>query len=128
MFKILFVDDEESIRSVFAKLLGMHGFSVVTASSAASGIAKLTEDTPDAVITDLRMEMPLAGFQVVEAAALIVPRPVIVVLTAFPVPASHWKSAGADALVVKGMRVGALLDTLGALLNARGLSSSAHAE
>lgn len=112
---------------MFAKLLGMHGFSVVTASSRIWH-SQTDRGTPDAVITDLRMETPLAGFQVVEAAALVVPHPVIVVLTAFPVPVSDWKSAGADALVMKGMRIGALLDTLGALLNGRGLSSSAHAE
>jgi len=117
MFHALLVDDEESILRLFQAVLQMHGFEVSTASSAHLGIARLTERNFDVVVTDLRMETPLAGFDVVAAANQVEPRPVIVVLTAFPVPAAEWKRTGADALYVKGMNPLGLPDQLKALLN-----------
>ncbi len=119
MFKALLVDDENAIRDVLAKLLEREGFSVVTADSAAAGAATLARQQVDIVVTDLRMESPLAGFEVVKAASRISPRPVIVILTAFPVPASDWRSAGADALIVKGMKTFDLPKKLKALLTKR---------
>jgi CheY-like chemotaxis protein len=118
MFTALLVDDEEPIRGMLAKLLERDGFRVVTAESAASGIARLAEDI-DCVVTDLRMETPLAGFEVVKAARRMARRPVIVVLTAFPVPGSEWRSAGADALIVKGVKCSAIPKQLKALLAKR---------
>ncbi len=119
MFKVLVVDDEQPVRAMLAKLFERRGFSVVTADSAASGRAMLCQEKLDLVVTDLRMESPLAGFDLVKAANQIVPRPVIVVLTAFPVPAEEWRNAGADALVVKGMRVGTLVMELEEILKQR---------
>ena len=119
MFRALLVDDEEAVRGMLTKMLERDGFSVVTASSAARGTAMLAEERVDIVITDLRMESPLAGFDVVRAATRLVPRPIIVVLTAFPVPASDWKDAGADALVVKGSNAGSLTKQFKALLARR---------
>lgn len=123
MLKVLLVDDEQSIRGMLSKLLEMHGFSVLTATSAAAGIRLLDQEHVDAVVTDLRMESPLAGFEVVRAAAKMLPRPAIIILTAFPVPNSEWKSAGADALVVKGMKIGSLVDTVKGLLAHTGTAS-----
>jgi CheY-like chemotaxis protein len=103
MVHALLVDDEEAVLRMLAELLTQDGFSVVTASSSAQATAMLAEkEIPDIVITDLRMESPLAGFDVVKAARQMEPRPLIVILTAFPVPPSDWKAAGADALLVKG--------------------------
>jgi DNA-binding response OmpR family regulator len=118
MFKALVVDDDDAIRAMLAQFLERDGFSVLTAGSAAKGTAMLGEHV-DIVITDLRMESPLAGFDVVRAAAQMAPRPVIVILTAFPVPNSEWRSAGADALFVKGANTFALPKQLKALLAGR---------
>ncbi len=102
MCKALLVDDEDAVLDIMAKLLEMNGFSVLTASSAADGAAKLAAGPVDVVITDLRMESPLAGYDVVKAARELSPRPLIVLLTAFPVPAAEWRRAGVDTLLVKG--------------------------
>ena len=103
MIHALLVDDEEAVLRMLAELLTQDGFSVVTATSSAQATAMLAQkEMPDIVITDLRMESPLAGFDVVKAARQMEPRPLIVILTAFPVPPSDWKAAGADALLVKG--------------------------
>src|SRR5574340_169546 len=103
MFKALVVDDEKVILDMVAAILEKAGFEVVPASSAGAAITILAADKFDIVVTDLRMESPLAGFEVVRAARQLKPRPVIVILTGFPVPRSDWKASGADALFVKGV-------------------------
>jgi CheY-like chemotaxis protein len=102
MWKALLVDDEESIRKLLTTVLEMKDFSVQASDSARNSITILQSDSYDVVITDLRMETPLAGYYVTRAAARVSPRPLIVIVTAFPVPASEWRSAGADALFTKG--------------------------
>jgi CheY-like chemotaxis protein len=102
MYNVLLIDDEPAILSLLTDVLEMDEFAVTTASSAREGVARLAEQEFDLVITDLRMESPMAGFEVVTAAHGLIPRPVTVLLTAFPVPADEWQRAGADALLVKG--------------------------
>ncbi len=116
MVKTLLVDDEESILKLLSTVLGMHGFSVQTATSAEEAVSLLARNEYDVVLTDLRMESPLAGFDVVGAANRSVPRPAIVVLTAFPVPPAEWQGAGADTLYMKGTNTLFLPDQLKVLL------------
>jgi DNA-binding NtrC family response regulator len=117
MLKALLVDDEDAILRMLAQVFEKNGFTVVTAKSARQGKAILSEGAAfDAVVTDLRMESSLAGFEVVKFASKLAPRPVIVILTAFPVPASDWKKAGADALCMKGMNTFDLPKQLKALI------------
>ncbi len=120
MCKALLVDDEHAVLDVMAKLLELDGFSVIKASSAAEGAAMLGNESVDMVITDLRMESPRAGFDVVRTAAGIVPRPVIVILTAFPVPPADWKPTGADALLLKSTNPRAISRQLKALVKKAG--------
>ena len=103
MMKVLLVDDEPTTQRLVTAVLNMHGYAVSTANSAQEAIPLLVPDAFDIVVTDLRMETPLAGFEVVAAAKRLAPRPIIVILTAFPVPVPDWQNAaGADALCVKG--------------------------
>jgi CheY-like chemotaxis protein len=120
MFKALLVDDEAAILRMLAKVFEIDGFLVATANSAAKGTAMLAgEERFDTVITDLQMESTLAGFEVIKAAGQVVPRPLIVILTAFPVPATEWKEAGADALFVKGVNTLDLPKQLKTMLHRR---------
>ena len=102
MWKVLLVDDEESIRKLLKAVLEMEQFSVDAADSARSAIALLAAGTYDVVVTDLRMETYVAGYDVARAAFKLDPRPLIVIVTAFPVPISEWRSVGAHALFTKG--------------------------
>jgi CheY-like chemotaxis protein len=73
----------------------------------------------DLILTDMRMETPLAGYEVVRAAHQIRPRPAIVILTAFPIPSSDWRASGADALLVKGADILDLPEKLQTLVKQR---------
>lgn len=117
MCRVLLVDDEETIRRLMSSVLEMANFEVTTAGSAREGIQKLGTEPFDLVLTDLRMETPLAGYEVVKAAQSLIERPVAVIVTAFPVPPSEWRSVGADALFTKGLETAHIADQLKKLLS-----------
>ncbi len=119
MWKALLVDDEESIRKLLKTVLEMEEFSVDTADSARAAIQLLREQSFDVIVTDLRMETYFAGYEVARAASKLHPRPLIVIVTAFPVPTSEWRSVGADALFTKGGDTLQLASRLSKLLEAR---------
>jgi CheY-like chemotaxis protein len=116
MARVLLVDDEASIRMLLRTALETADFVVETASSAYEAATRLRDASFDLVITDMRMETATAGYEVVRAASLLNPRPKIVILTAFPVPASQWRESGADALIVKGTDMLQLPEKLHALV------------
>lgn len=116
MISTLLVDDDIAILELFRSVLEMDGFEVDIASSAAHAIPVLGRKPYQVIITDLRMETSTAGFDVVRAAVQLVPRPLVVVVTAFPVPAAEWRKTGADALFIKGANTMALSDQLKELL------------
>lgn len=117
MPRLLLVDDEPTVLGVFKEVLEHDSFQVQTAACAREAIAKLREESFEIVVTDLRMETPLAGYEVVKTAHALRPRPVIAIVTAFPVPTSDWKGVGADALFVKS---GSILNLGKELLNLLG--------
>ena len=117
MCRVLLVDDEEAIRKLLSSVLEMADFKVTTAGSAREGIQKLGTEAFDLVLTDLRMETPLAGYDVVKAARNLSERPVSVIVTAFPIPPSEWRSVGADALFTKGMETIHMADQLKKLMS-----------
>lgn len=116
MIRTLLVDDDDAIVQLFRTVLELSGFVVDTAKSAADAIEQISSNSYEVIITDLRMETSTAGFDVVRAAVQRNPRPLVVVVTAFPVPASEWRKTGADALYVKGANTMALPEQLKELL------------
>lgn len=102
MFRILVVDDEPAILGLLKSILELSSFEPHTARSAAEAKTLLSQQSFDIVLTDMRMENATAGFEVVRAARQLNPRPVIAILTAFPMSPAEWRPSGADALMVKG--------------------------
>jgi len=122
MIRTLLVDDDDAIVQLFRTVLELNGFQVDTASSAVDAIQQIGRSAYEVIITDLRMETSTAGFDVVRVAVKLDPRPLVVVVTAFPVPASEWRKTGADALYVKGANTMALPEQLKELLKQASLS------
>ena len=54
-FKILIVEDEESVRAGLAELLRLDGFEVLTARDGEDGYQQALASEPDLIITDLVM-------------------------------------------------------------------------
>jgi DNA-binding NtrC family response regulator len=61
--RVLVIDDEETVRGVAKTILERVGFTVVTASSGAEGIARFREAGGDFVVVLLDMKLPLVGSQ-----------------------------------------------------------------
>lgn len=125
--RVLIVDDETSILNLLKSVLEASSFEVETAKSAVEATTRLRREKYDLVLTDMRMETPISGYDVVRAAQQIRPRPAIAILTAFPIPSADWRSSGADALLVKGTDVMDLPRKLQSLLKLRPQSDEGEA-
>ena len=70
MSRVLVIDDEETVLNAVRRRLERSGHVVDTANSAAEGIQKITEaEHPyGAVVTDMSMDSPESGLQVLHAA------------------------------------------------------------
>ncbi|MCG5053612.1 MAG: response regulator [Myxococcales bacterium] len=77
--KVLLIDDNELVRTAFARILSFAGFEVTEAEDGESGIEAFRERLPDAVLVDLRMP-GIDGLDVLSCLSQEAPEtPVIVV-------------------------------------------------
>jgi CheY-like chemotaxis protein len=114
--RVLFVDDEPSIRQTFAEILKLEGLTVTTCATAEEACRRLVADPFDLVITDMRMENPTAGWRVVRAAQRLPHPPSLIVLTAFPIPASDRRHYHIDGVLTKGVNAISLIAKLRELI------------
>ncbi len=100
MYKILVVDDEESIRFLYQEELTDEGYEVITAESGYRLVERIEEEGPDLVILDIK----LAGYDGLDLLQEIRSRyydlPVIL-CSAYEVFKRDIKTIAADAYVVK---------------------------
>lgn len=70
MSRVLVIDDEESVAAAVARRLQREGYVVSTAENSEEGIRMIGEaETPfDVIVTDMSMENPDSGLQVLQAA------------------------------------------------------------
>ena len=85
MYKALVIDDEEQARAAVARRLAREGYDVVCADSQAEGLALIAsaERSFDVVITDMVMESPESGLEVLKAAFARDIFSEVIVLTAY---------------------------------------------
>jgi DNA-binding response OmpR family regulator len=100
MPKILFVDDEESIRTLFAEELQEEGYEVITTGKCEDVLELIDSTRPSAVVLDIRMEdcNGLDLLQEVRNAHQDLP---IILNTAYDSYREDVKSVAADYYVVK---------------------------
>lgn len=69
-FRVLVVDDMESVRDAIADLLATRGYEAVTAASGAAALARLKSEYFDVMLCDVRMP-ELSGLELLSQALLI---------------------------------------------------------
>jgi DNA-binding NtrC family response regulator len=79
---VLLADDEETLRTNLAQVLGEEGFRVIACKDGSEALRALKAQPIDALITDLRMP-GVPGMELLDHAARLVPNAVIIVVTAF---------------------------------------------
>ncbi len=82
--RVLFVDDEASLRSTWSAILGGEGFEVNTAPNVTDALSLITTKIYDALIADLNIGQPGDGFTVVSAMRRVQPKAVTMILTGYP--------------------------------------------
>jgi len=119
MKRILLIEDDPVVRSVYQRYLQSNGFSVEVAINGEEGLVKLTTVQPDAVIVDVMMPK-LGGVAVIRslrAQDTFCSIPVVVLTNAvIPAFVEEARAAGANHVFDKARHsppaVGALLHRL----------------
>ena len=119
MAKILIVDDDGALRTLLGLCFLRRGHSIVVASNGAEGLACVTAQAPDLVVTDVNMPV-LDGLELLRQlrADGHADLPVIV-LTARADQRAAAIAAGADAFLVKPVPLRQLSETAERLLAER---------
>jgi len=82
--RVLFVDDEPSIRLTLPSVLEGHGFEVTTAASVTAALKEIQTSRFDVLLSDLNIGEDGDGFRVVSAMRSAQPHCVNVILTGYP--------------------------------------------
>ena len=82
--RILFVDDEVSIRVTLAAILKKEGFEVTVAASVIEALQAIQQGEFDILLADLNIGEPGDGFTVVSAMRRVQPRARTFILTGYP--------------------------------------------
>lgn len=94
--KILIIDDDTSLRRVLEYNLQEADYDVTAAASGEEGLLLFTEESPDLVITDMKMP-GMDGMQVLKAVKERSPETLVIMMTAF----------GTIDIAVEAMKTGA---------------------
>ncbi len=82
--RILFVDDEPSIRLTLPRILAKHGFDVTSVSNVQDALTEIKAQKFDALLSDLNVPLRNEGLVVIEAMRRHQPRCVNFALTGYP--------------------------------------------
>jgi len=82
--RLLFVDDESSIRFTLTAILQKEGFDVTTCANVPEAIEAINKQTFDVLISDLNVGEPGDGFTVVSAMRRVQPQVITFILTGYP--------------------------------------------
>lgn len=85
MSRVLVIDDEETVLRAVKRRLERDGYNVETAHCAAEGVKVIHEAEPpfDVVVTDMSMDAPESGLQVLHAATTRDMFTEVIVMTAY---------------------------------------------
>jgi DNA-binding NtrC family response regulator len=94
--RILFVDDEASIRLTLPRVLAQFGFEVTSVGSLDDALVAIQSEKFDILLSDLNLPQPNAGFSVIEAMRKAQPRCINFILTGYPADESLQRANGHD--------------------------------
>jgi DNA-binding NtrC family response regulator len=121
MAKVLIVDDEVAILVVLERVLKTHDYEVVSASNPDDAIHMLSTDQIDLLLTDLRLNASLNGFELMTEARKISPSLPVIVITAYGTVDVAVKAIrdGADDFVCKPFSLDDLIEKIQRVLGGR---------
>ena len=111
MAKILVVDDEDSIRLLYAEELAEEGHEVSTAASAVEAVAKLDGQTYDLVVLDIKLKNE-SGLDLLQKIVKERHEMPVILCTAFSCYKDDFSTWLADGYVVKSSDLTELKDEI----------------
>lgn len=81
-FKILIIDDEQSIRDIFSLLLEEKGYLVETVETGRDGLSRARKFLPDAILLDMNLP-DTTGIEVLSKIKKSLPQTEVIIITAF---------------------------------------------
>ena len=120
--RFLLVQDEPAAAKMLTRILDMEGFRASTAPDGVSALEQMASETPDALITDLKMPRGGGPELVREAGGQHVDLPIVVVTGFFTGEVEReLKQLGASTVLLKPVELRDLIDAIkNALNNAAG--------
>jgi len=100
MARILVVEDERNIRLLITTIMRQIGHEVMEAADGQDAMTLLKQETPDVVLTDLRMPR-MTGIQLIEKLKQMFPDIPVVVVSAFSDQIEKALMNGAEAYLTK---------------------------
>ena len=113
--RVLLVDDDPTSRLTLKTVLEAGGYAVDAAASASEASGKLDEQQYALVLSDLQMESPEAGLNVLAHARLQDYKPATAILTTY----QHGTTDGRKAVLIKPEDLPALLSKVADLISQR---------
>src|SRR3954462_13774412 len=112
--RVLFVDDEPTIRLTLPKILEMHEFEVKAAASVQDALKLIQSEKFDVLLSDLNIGEPSDGFTVVSAMRRVQPDAVTIIITGYPAFETALEAirGQVDDYIVKPADTEELIDTI----------------
>jgi DNA-binding response OmpR family regulator len=112
--RILLVDDDAELRTVYKLGLEDHGFEVIAAASVNEALNLISTQTFDALLTDLHMPDPADGFTVVSAMRHIQPKAITLVNSGYPAIEEAMTTIllQADEVLVKPLKLARIAEII----------------
>ena len=116
--RVLLVDDDPASRLTLKTVLEAGGYTVDSAASAAEAVGKLDEGEYELVLSDLQLESPKAGLQVLAHAKIMDYKPATALITTYQ---NHRPddSSSLNSMLIKPEDVPGLLSKVADLIGER---------
>ena len=122
--RVLLVDDDPTARIILRTVLQAGGYGVDTAATAAEAIGLLETEEDSLVLSDLHMESPQAGLQVISHARMMDYRPATALITSWREQYSAARAAG--TLLIEPENVPELLEQVADMIGERASRRLVH--
>jgi CheY-like chemotaxis protein len=117
--RVLLVDDDPTSRLTLQTVLEAGGYRVDAAASAAEAVGKLDEQEYELVLSDLQMESPRAGLQVLAHARMMDYKPATAIVTTYQNAKPQITKPQKSRMLIKPEDVPGLLSKVANLISER---------